>query len=363
MPLPFKQPPLSLCLLRLSAIGDICHMLPIVHTLQKSWPTTQLSWVIGKNEYELVKDLKKINFIIFDKSNELKSYWHLYKQLKAMRFDALLHMQMSFRTSLISLLVKADIKLGFDKQRAKDYQWLFTNKKISYQPRQHVIDSLFGFTETLGIKQHCYEWQLAVHSNELDHVLKKANLSLDYKKPYVVISPCSSMAYRNWDSQSYAAVADYIQENYHIPVVLSGGHSDIEKQMGQTIAQHSKHPLINLIARTNLTQLTGLLGNALCLISPDSGPAHIATAVNTPVIGLYACTNPDRARPYLSQFLVVNRYPDAILKKYNKSVDQVKWGTRVRDEWAMKLISVDDVFEKFDKLMQASTKTNTKRVL
>jgi len=90
------------------------------------------------------------------------------------------------------------------------------------------------------------------------------------------------------------------------------------------------------------------------MISPDSGPAHMSTAM---VIGLYATTNPDRARPYLSANWVVNRYPDAIDKKHHKQVNDVPWGTRVRDEWAMNLITTNDVTSMIDEFMQASTST------
>lgn len=345
MSLPFKQPPKSLCILRLSAIGDICHTLPIVRTLQKHWPTTKLTWIIGKTEHELVSDIDDIDFIIFDKKLGIKAYKDIYAQLKDKQFDALLHMQMSFRTSLISLMVKAKIKLGFDKQRAKDGQWLFSNHKIPFKANQHVIDSFFGFTETLGIAEHEYRWDIPVNPH---------NDQLHLNKNYVVISPCSSMAYRNWTSDGYAAIADFIQHHYKLPVVLSGGPSIIENQVGYTITSLCKHPVINLIGKTNLKQLVSLLQNASCVISPDSGPAHMATAVNTPVIGLYACTNPDRARPYLSQKWTVNRYPEAIQKKFNTTVDNVPWGTRVRDSWAMQLIEITDVEQKFNQLMQAN---------
>lgn len=353
MPLPFKQAPNSLCILRLSAIGDICHTLPIVRTIQKYWPTTELTWIIGKTEYALVADIKDINFIIFDKTKGLKAYWHIRNKLKGKTFDAMLHMQMSFRTSLISTLINTPIKLGFDKQRAKDGQWFFSNNKIPYQEKQHVIDSFFGFTKTLGIPEQYYEWNLPVAADSLSDLFAKQNTALTVNQNYVVISPCSSMAYRNWNSKSYAAIADIIQQRYNIPVILSGGRSTIELEMGRAIQAKTQLPIINLIAKTNLNELLSLLANAYFVISPDSGPAHMATATNTPVVGLYACTNPDRARPYLSNAWTVNRYPDAILKKFKLSVDQVKWGTRVRDEWAMSLISINDVMQKIDNLIQA----------
>ncbi|VAW96860.1 ADP-heptose--lipooligosaccharide heptosyltransferase II [hydrothermal vent metagenome] len=344
MPLPFKHPPENICILRLSAIGDVCHTLPIIQTIQKHWPSTKLTWIIGKTEYPLVNEIQNINFIVFDKANGLKAYKDIRKQLKNTEFDALLHMQMSLRTSLISLLVNSKIKLGFDKQRAKDLQWLFSNTTIPYKEKQHVIDSFFGFTETLGITEHEYQWNIPV----------TRQTPLVDKTPYVVISPCSSMAYRNWTAEGYAAIADWLYDQHDMQVVLSGGHSVIEKEMADKITRQVKHPVLNLTAKTDLKQLLSLLKDAYCVISPDSGPAHIATAVNTPVIGLYACTNPERARPYLSKQWTVNRYPEAIQKKFHSGVEQVKWGKRVRDDWAMKLITVDDVTAKFNQLSKAN---------
>lgn len=149
----FTKNPKNICVLRLSAIGDICHTLPVIRTIQARWPQTKITWIIGKTEYELLKGIQDINFIIFDKKNGLREYLKIHSQLKLIKFDALLHMQMSFRSSLVSLMIKAKIKVGFDKKRAKDGQWLFTNTKIKHIPQQHVMDSLFGFSEALGISE------------------------------------------------------------------------------------------------------------------------------------------------------------------------------------------------------------------
>ena len=354
MNLPFKHPPKHLCILRLSAIGDVCHTLPIVRTIQKYWPETQLTWIIGKTEHALVNDIENIHFIVFDKSNKFQSYKSIYKHLKKQQFDALLHMQMSLRSSLISLLVKSKIKLGFDKKRAKDAQWLFSNNKIPYQPKQHVVDSFFGFTKTLGIDKQEYQWNIPNRYSQQELQDSLSITKIDFNKPFIIISPCSSMAYRNWLPESYAAVADKIQQQYKIPILLSGGTSSIEYHMGKEIENIVQYPVINLIGQTDLKQLLSLLKFSYCVISPDSGPAHIATAVNTPVIGLYACTNPERARPYCSAQWTVNRYPEAIQRKLNCSVDDVNWGTRVRDDWAMKLITIDDVVTKFEQLFVAN---------
>lgn len=343
----FPTPPKNICILRLSAIGDICHSLPIIRTIQSHWPTTKITWIIGKTEYELIKGIPDINFIIFDKKNGFKEYFKIRKQLHDIKFDVLLHMQMSLRASLASLMIKSKIRVGFDRQRAKDGQWLFTNKKINHIPQQHVMDSLFGFSEILGIKEHKHIWNIPIP----DEARKSAKALIGSRSNYIIISPCSSKDYRNWHTQGYASIADYISEKYHYEVILTGGNSDIEKKYGHEIVSASKHPPLNLIGQTNLKELLSIIEEAKCMISPDSGPAHMATAMNTPVIGLYATTNPDRARPYLSEKWLVNRYPDAILKKYNATVSEVPWGTRVRDDGTMNLITPNDIIEKISTLL------------
>src|SRR5687768_9822152 len=105
MDLPFSTPPANLCLLRLSALGDICHTLPIVRTIQRAWPRTTLTWIIGQLEHGLVHDIPGIEFIVFDKSDGLRAYTDLRRRLHGRRFDVLLHMQVALRASLASLCV------------------------------------------------------------------------------------------------------------------------------------------------------------------------------------------------------------------------------------------------------------------
>ncbi|MCK5639993.1 MAG: glycosyltransferase family 9 protein [Gammaproteobacteria bacterium] len=347
MSLPLTSPPKSICLLRLSAVGDISHTLPIVRTLQAHWPETRITWVIGKLEHSLVGDIPGIEFIIFDKSRRWHAFTDLRKNLKGRQFDVLLHMQMSIRASLASLLINADTRLGFDRQRAKDLQWVFTNARIKYQPRQHVIDSFFGFSEALGIKERLLRWDIPIP----DAAKEYAEQQLSGEQATLVISPCSSMSYRNWTAEGYARVADYAIENHGMRVVLTGGPSEIERQIGDEISHFMHKPALNLIGQTNLKQLLAILAKATAVLSPDAGPAHLATAVGTPVIGLYACTNPDRARPYLSAEYVVNKYPQAVEEKHGKVPANLPWGVRVRDAGTMGLIQINEVKEMLSSLI------------
>ena len=341
------SPPQSLCLLRLSAVGDISHTLPIVRTLQSHWPETQLTWIIGRLEHTLVGDITGIEFIIFDKSKRWRAFREIRQQLKGRRFDVLLHMQMSLRASMISTLVNTDIRLGFDRQRAKDMQWLFTNQQIAHREREHVIDSFFGFTEALGIDKRVLQWDIPIPAEARQFAARH----IDENRPTLVVSPCSSMAYRNWTVEGYARVADYAVEKYGMQVVLTGGPSEIERRYGEGITRLMHRSSVNLIGQTDLKQLLAILEQAQVVIAPDSGPAHLATAVHTPVIGLYACTNPDRARPYLSADYVVDRYSEAVEGKYGKTPEELPWGTRVKEPGTMERITVEDVADKLDRLM------------
>ena len=348
--LPFTRAPESLCILRLSAVGDICHTVPVVRSIQRQWPETRITWIIGKLEASLVGDLSGIEFIIFDKARGWRAYRDLRQVLNGQHFDALLQMQISIRSSIASLLIPAEIKLGFDKDRAKDYQWLFTNARIPAKARQHVMDGLFGFAEAIGVKDIEPHWDIPIAAEAQDFVAR--HLSDD--KPVLAISPCSSNRarnWRNWSAEGYAQVADYAMEKHGMQVVLTGGPSQLEKDYGEKIGALSKHTPINLIGQTNLKQLLSVIQRADAIITPDSGPAHMATTVGTPVIGLYVTSNPHRSGPFFSEQWTVNKYPEAVQAELGKTVDEVSWGQRVRSADAMSRISAEDVMGKLDAVL------------
>ncbi len=350
------KPPASVCILRLSAVGDVCHTLPVVRSLQAAWPETRFTWIIGRLEAGLVADISGIEFIIFDKSKGLDAYRTLRKTLRGRRFDLLLHMQMSLRASLASAYaVRAPVKLGFDRERAHDWQWLFTNRRIAYKPRQHVMDSLFGFAEACGVTERVLRWDIPVP----EAARAFAREQIPDGASALIISPCANVRFRNfrnWRAEHYAEVADHAVEKHGLKVLLSGGPSPVEREYGERIEAAMRHRPVNLIGQTDLKQLLALLQRAKALISPDSGPAHMATAVGTPVIGLYASTNPERAAPYLSRRWCVNRYPEAMRQFNHLDAATARWGTRVRDPAAMDLISVAEVTGKLDELLATASR-------
>lgn len=348
--LPFTSPPKSLCILRLSAIGDVCHTLAVVRAIQDHWPTTRLTWIIGKLEHQLIGDIGNINFLVYDKKREQQSLKTISAAVSAESFDALLHMQISIRSSRISRLIRTPIKLGFDKARAKDFQALFTSHRIAAKPQQHVMDGLFGFAETIGVprpQDQDLRWDIPLDQKDIAF----AEQYIQPNQATLIISPCSSQRsrnFRNWSIANYVAAATHAQK-LGMQVIITGGPSDLELEYGSKIAQFCEGKITNLVGKTSLKQLVALLSKASALISPDSGPAHMATTVRTPVIGLYATSNPGRTGPYLSlDKWVVNAYPEACQKHKNKTVEDMSWGGRVRNADAMGLIELKEVKAKLE---------------
>jgi heptosyltransferase I len=346
---PFDTAPRSVCILRLSAIGDTCHVLPIVRTLQRAWPNTSFTWIIGRVEAKLLGHIPDIEFIVVNKSSMLDGYRTLRKTLRGRRFDVLMHMQLALRASLLSTVVSAPIKLGFDRRRARELQWLFTTNRLRPAERQHVMDALFGFAEKFHVYDKLLRWDIPIPDEARAYALKV----IPDGERTMVISPCSSHPLRNWRAEYYAQIADYAIAALGLKVVLCGGRSELERRMGAEIERRMQHTCLNKIGQDTLLEFLATLERAMLLLSPDSGPAHMATAVGTPVVGLYAATNPARSGPYLSRQWCIDKYDIAARRLLGKPATELPWTTKIEQPGVMDLITPDEVIKKLHALLLA----------
>jgi heptosyltransferase I len=342
--------PASICIVRLSAIGDTCHMVPIIRTIQSAWPECKITWVIGRIEAKLMSLLPGIEFLTLDKNQFVPELLRLRSQLSERHFDALLHMHVSLRASLVSLAVRAPLRIGFDRARARDLQWLFTNRQIRARRDEHVLDSFWGFTEALGISERRLEWNMPLTPEANAYA---QGVIADLRTPTLLVSPCSSRAIRNWRPEFYAQVCDHAARRWRMRVVLCGGPSAEERAMGDAIMAHAQCTPINQIGRDTLPEMLALLARATVLVTPDSGPAHMATTVGTPVIGLYAATNPERSGPYLSRQWCVNRFPEAARAFMGREPAELPWWVKIEKPGVMDLIQAEDVILRLDAFMES----------
>jgi len=349
-----STPPLnSICILRLSAIGDVCHAVAAVQAIQQYYPQARISWIIGKVEAMLLQDLPGVELIVFDKKLGFGAYADLRRKLKGQQFDVLLHMQVALRANLASLFIPARRKIGFDWSRAKELHALFMRERIAPQQQPHVLDGFAGFARHLGVPflqnpQDKPQWQMPITAEHRDWA--KAQLC-STRTRHLVICPAASKAERNWLPVRYAALADYAATQ-GFSVYLCGGPTAMEQQLAQEIKAQAQTDIVDLVGKTNLKQLLALLEQASVVLAPDTGPAHMAVTVGTPVIGLYGHSNPGRTGPYLYRPYVVEAYFDELKAQTGKTAAELPWGLRVKGGHIMAKISVEAVQQMLDKVIR-----------
>ena len=333
----------SICLLRTSAIGDVTHVVPLLRTLQSAWPDTSLTWVIGKLERKLVGDLPGVEFVTMDKSAGWAGMRAVQKAMRGRPFDALLHMQVALRANLLSVGIRARRRIGYDRARAKDLHSLVINERIPARSGQHVLDAIGSFCEPLGLQQTQVRWDIPIPDAERAW----ATAQLPGSVPTLMVSPSASHILRNWRPERYAAVMDHAAARGW-RVVLVGGPAPSERAMADAVLAACTHAPLDLTGKDTLKKLLALLSRAQLVLTPDSGPMHMANAVGTRVLGLHAASNPDRSGPYSDRRWCVNEYDAAARKYLHKNAIELPWGTKIEKPGVMDLISVDAVVDRYE---------------
>ena len=341
------ESPSSICILRLSALGDVTHVVPLVRRLQTAFPDCLITWIVGKLEARLVGDLPGVEFVTVDKSLGWRAPLGLRRALAGRRFDVLLHCQVAFRANLLATAVRARRRIGYDRARAKDLHGLVISERIAPGHGQHVLDAIGSFAAPLGVAPSPPRWDLRIPDEArafAGHVMPGDGRSL-------IVTPCSSHPLRNWLPERYAAVADHAIARHGFRVVLCGGPSAEERRMGDAIlaAMKAREDVTDLIGKDTLKRFLALAERATVVLSPDSGPLHMANAVGTPVIGLHAASNPARSGAYSFRDLAVDRYDAAARRFRGVPAESLPWGTKLEHPGVMELIETEAVIEALDR--------------
>ena len=330
----------NVCILRLSAIGDCTHVVPLALALRDAGHT--VTWVIGRIEHKLVSSIPGIRFVVFDKKKGLAAYRELRRELRQNVFDTLLVMQLSARAGLASLCIRARRRIGYDHARSRELHGLFINERIASSDDVHVLDVFRAFGRQAGLAEVPVRWDFNLQPE--DYAFADTHLP-DSGRKLLCISPCSSHVKRNWLTDRHAAVIESAVD-HGWDVVLCGGPSTFEREVAASIVRQTTAPVTDLTGKDTLRQLAAVMKRSDCVLAPDTGPIHIANAMGTWTIGIYAATNPARSGPYGQLSRCVNRFPDAAVKFRNRSPDALRWGTRIEQPGVMSLVTVEDVLER-----------------
>jgi heptosyltransferase I len=340
----FSRPDLNIALVRFSALGDVTLAVPAVRRIKHCLPEARITWITSPLAHSLLEGLEGVNFEVHKKPSSFADYRAFYRAYRERAFDVVLAMQANLRINLLYPALHAPVKIGFDFTRAREGQWLFCNSAITpagQAPEAHLLDSFLAFAARLGALNSPIAWDLPIGAADREFVREKLK---NLPRPLIAIHPCASKPERTWLLERYKEVIRAAVQAWGAGIVLTGGHTAAELEFCVWL-QDAAPNVLNLCGRTTPKQLAALLEEADVLVAPDTGPVHMARAVNTPVVGLYAVASPALTGPYKAQEFIVNRYPDAVKKYLRKDSDALPWNTRVHNPGAMALIETRDVLE------------------
>ncbi len=341
-----RRSPNSIAVLRMSALGDVVMTLPLLRTLQKAYPDAKLYWIVSRPFHAIVEGISGVELIVIDKPRGPLSYWRLVRQMRAYDFDWLLVPQASMRANLVTAVTRAKRKIGFGALHSRDLQRWFVNEVVPAEP-EHLIDSFLRFATYLGVKELVVKWDLALRDEEIAWARRQLAPHSGIK---LAVMLAASKAERNWPVERYRECLNRIARRWPLTVVLIGAPGASERAKAVELLQGLKAEVCDLVGKTDLRQLAALLGQADALLAPDAGPLHIAQAMNTPVVGLYAVAPSKKTGPYLEPQWTVDVFAQAAAKILKRGPERIGWRRRVHDRRAVQLIKVEDVVDKLDEL-------------
>lgn len=307
-PLPARIALDRICIVMMSAVGDAVHVMPIIHALKAHKPDAHITWILQPGPATLVRGHPLVDdIIIFDRSRGWRAFLDVRTTLANRQFDLVLGLQVYFKAGLITSFTHASIKLGFDKARARDANWLFTTHRIAPHRGQHVQDQYFEFLDALHVPHGAPEWQLGPWNEEERSWQRE--FSAQFDKPIVPLVIATSKPDKDWFADRWIEVCHALYHEHGLQPVLVGGRSPRELAAETEIMRGA--PFAHSALGSGLRKLAAILDAAALAISPDTGPLHLAIALRTPVISLIGYTNPKRVGPYdFAHDLMIDAYGD-----------------------------------------------------
>ena len=301
-----KGVPDNVCIVMMSAVGDAVHVLPVINALKRANPKVRITWVLQPAPATLVRGHRSVDeIIVFDRARGLAAFSDVAAELAKRRFDLVINLQVYFKAGVVTALTHAPVKLGFDRARARDFNWLFTNRKIPASPVQHVQDQYFEFLAALGVSPEPVEWDLGPWPAERGW---QQGFTASIDRPIASIVVATSKPEKDWLPERWAEVADALHAQFGMQVVLVGGKSEREVAAERIVMERAKHKPRSELG-SGLRNLVSILDASALVLSPDTGPLHMAVALDRPVISLMGYTNPKRTGPY-------RRFHDLIIDAY-----------------------------------------------
>ena len=295
-----------ICIVMLTAVGDAVHVLPVVTAIKRQHPRAHITWVLQPGPATLVRGHPDVDeILLFERRKGWRAFRDLRRILKARRFDLVLAMQSYLKAGVITWFTRAPVKLGFDRARARDGSWLFTNAALEPRGERHFQDQYLEFAEAIGVEVEPLTWNLGPWPAERAW---RDEYAARFDRPTAALVIATSKPQKDWSPERWAEVCDALHEEFRVTPVLVGGRSQRELDAEAVITARVRHQPVSTLG-ASLRELVAIMDVSALVISPDTGPLHMAVALGRPTISLMGYTNPRRVGPY-------RRYHDLMVDAY-----------------------------------------------
>ncbi len=299
----------AIAIIRLSALGDIIHALPVANILRREYPASKISWIVDTRYQEILEGHVDIDEIIPIDTQRWKggiagigAFLHdirdLSKKFAERRFSLVLDLQGLMKSGILSAMTKAHKRVGFDRANCREsLNTIFNNVHIApLGEDRHIIDKNLAFLRRLAINTQNWEWRIPLRS-EQERFAEGfiAGLKIKDKSPLVGINPGAQWETKRWGVERYSILADRLKRELGAEVIWTWGPG--EKPLVDEIRRRMEEKSI-AAPPTTVQELSALTGRFDLFIGGDTGPLHLAVAVGVPTVSIYGPTDPARNGPY-----------------------------------------------------------------
>jgi lipopolysaccharide heptosyltransferase I len=289
------NPPQRILIIKPSSLGDVTHALPVLHLLRRRWPDAKISWLVAPYCSGLLEGHPDLDEVILFDRRRFGTAWkspsagmdliRFKRDLRKRRFDLVIDLQGLFRSGWLAWHTRAPVRIGL--ANAREWAWIFYTHRVPIATmEQHAVDRYLKVAAALGCETEPVTFQFPTTPAD-----QAAAEQINNGDPYAVLMPGANWETKRWSVENFAALVAPIRERFGLQSVIAGGPDTVELA--------KKIPgAIDMAGKTNLPQLVALLERASLVIANDSGPMHIAAALNRPLVAIFGPTNPIRTGPY-----------------------------------------------------------------
>ncbi|MBI4775908.1 MAG: lipopolysaccharide heptosyltransferase II [Deltaproteobacteria bacterium] len=301
-------------MVKLSAVGDVVHCLPVLAALKRHLPNSRIEWLVEESAAELLQGHPLLDrlWISHRKSwlsdigkgrrKALLEAWRFATRLREQRFDLVLDLQGLYKSAVWTRWVRGKRKIGWSG--TKELTGFSLTETIGPENfRLHAVDRYLDFIRYLGYDPGKPEFSIPIHREDEERVSMIVQEANPGNKDLISLNPVAKWHTKLWSQTSFARLADILMEELDVVLAFTGGLED--RTYVDAIRSEMKKNAMNLCGRTNLRELACLYGRSRLVLSTDTGPMHVAASVGTPVVALFGPTDPDRTGPYGAAHRVV----------------------------------------------------------